>query len=173
MPITVIPADDNSGAIAGWEMLAQAARERAARLHQEQRGKKVAYQALVEKLSDPSTTEEQQNAILSQDPAQFRQTYGVPITQVGKDITTLKGGPAVDTPAARKYAAESGAPTTTKRVLVEHPGGTAAEQQQRATLASTEAGTAAEQQKTEYYKQGVRLNEGEAMRAQSSARQVV
>jgi hypothetical protein len=173
MPITVIPADENAGAIAGWQMLAEAAQRKAARLHQERQGRKVAYQALVEKLSDPSTTEEQQNAILTQDPAQFQETYGVPITQVGKDVTAFKGGPATDTPAARKYAKDSGAETTTKRVLVEHPGGTAAEQQQGATLAGTQAGTAAELQKTEYYRQSAQLATQENTRAQSTARQTV
>lgn len=172
MPITVIPADDNSGAIAGWEMLSRAASERNARIAQERAGQKVAYQALIEKLSDPATTEAQQNAILSQDPAQFLSTYGVPITSVGRDIETLRG--AADTPAARKAGAgASGAPVDRKRVLVEHPGGTAGEQQAAATLAGTKAGTTAEEQKTAYYAQGVRLNEQEATVQMSQARQVI
>lgn len=154
MAITVLPANENAGAIAGWDMLAQAARQlglqRRQQAYETSQAQKVAYQSLIKTLSDPNTTEDQQNAILSQDPQQFLRTYGVPKEQVGRDISTFKGGPGVDTPAAREFAAESGAPMENKRVLVAHPGGTPEEQAAAANLAM-------EKQKLEYYRQGTRL----------------
>ena len=165
MALTVIPAPDMSGANEGWRILAESVEQR----RRERHAKEAAYQDLVVKLSDPNTTEDQQNAILSQDPKVFENTYGVKLAQVGKDIATFRtaaSAPPVTAPGASPMA-PGAAPTdiapgkmqmsnaalapgesTTRRVLVPHPGGTAQEQQQRATLENTRANTEAERART-------------------------
>jgi hypothetical protein len=142
MSVTIIPAPDMSGATAGWEMLSRAVQLNRAREQQKQ----AAYQDLVIKLSDPTTTEDQQNAILTQDPAQFKITYGVPIEQVGKDIARFQKS-AKDIVAPNGMVLQGQEFVGNKRVLVEHPEGTAQEQQQRATLTGTIASTEAEKQR--------------------------
>lgn len=137
MPVTIYPAPDQSGATAGWEMLARGIAAGQA----VKRQKEGNYQALITQLSSPDTTEEQQSAILTQDPQQFRATYGVPIEQVGKDIVEFRK--AADVVAKSGMVMNSAAPAqeTRRRVLVEHPGGTAQQQQQAATLENTKVNT--------------------------------
>lgn len=170
MPITVIPADDRGSDREGLGLSLLAQAQENAKLRRERQT--ADYADLVKFLSNPNTSEEEQNAVLTMDPKAFQSKYGVPITSVGKDVQTFRDK-ASDTPAARKYAAESGAPMDKKRILVEHPGGTAQEQQQAATLAQTQENVAAEQQKRKYYEQAVLLNQQQGMIELSNARQAV
>lgn len=159
MPVTIIPAKDQSGANAGWEMLARGIQLGQARKH----ARETAYQDLIIKLSDPGTTEDQQNAILTQDPKQFQASYGVPLEQVGKDIARFRKS-AADITAPNGMVMQGQEFAGNRRVLVEHPAGTAQEQQQRATLESTYAGTAAETQRAAANKTQAELNVGEEQR---------
>lgn len=135
MSVTIIPAPDNSGAIAGWEMLARTIAQNAAARRQRESN----YQDLIIKMSDPNTTVDQQNAVLTQDPKQFKATYGIDISQVGKDITQFRK--AADVVAPNGMVMTGTAPAENKRVLVDHPGGTAQQQQQAATLTNTQTNT--------------------------------
>jgi len=131
MALTVIPAPDMSGATAGWEMLARSVQ----RNQEHKRERETQYQNLILKLSAPDTTEEQQNAILTQDPKQFESFYGVPLAQVGKDVAQFRS-------AAKDIETPSGSePAGSKRVLVPHPGGTDAQRKEAADLAQTQAQT--------------------------------
>jgi hypothetical protein len=167
MPITVIPADENAGAIAGWQMLHDALQRRWDREAQLTREKKVAYQALISNLSDPNTTEEQQNAILSQDPKQFHNTYGVPIESVGKDVARIRAAAGPGMGVAVAPGTPGGPGIDTQRILVPHPGGTAQQQQQAATLASTKEQTAADIQRRAYYEQATQLTGMESVRQEA------
>lgn len=156
MALAIIPAPDMSGQTAGWQMLADSLRQRAA----DKRAKQAQYQELILKLSAPDTTEDQQNAILSQDPAQFEAMYGVPLANVGRDVAQFRT-------ASRDLVAPNGMvmnvvePTgTSKRVLVPHPGGTLAEQRAQAELEQTRASTAAETQRAASGASQVALNQG-------------
>lgn len=164
MPITVLPPPDQSGAIAGWEALARGIQIGQSRRRQRQES----YQALITQLSHPDTTEEQQNAILTQDPQQFRAFYGVPIEQVGKDVLKFRtAAQSVQSPSGMDMNRPEFAGT--KRVLVEHPGGTARQQQERATLTATQANTEQSraqmreaEARTELASAGMRLNVAQA-----------
>ena len=140
MALTVLPAPDMSGQNEGWRLLAEATD----RQRRERHAHETAYQSLITKLSDPDTTEAQQNALLTQDPKTFKNVYGVDISQVGKDVASFKtAAGSVGAPNGMQMSNAALAPGdgVSKRVLVAHPGGTAQEQQQAASLESTRAST--------------------------------
>jgi hypothetical protein len=165
MSITVIPAPDMSGQNAGWQILADSIRQRNA----ERRAKQAQYQDLILKLSDPNTGEDQQNAMLTQDPKQFEQFYGVPLDQVGKDVATFKNAAKDVIAPGSSMVMNKSEFAGSKRLLVPHPTGTPLEQKQQAELGQTvaqtrqaEATTMSERQRTEYYQQQLGLNAQEA-----------
>lgn len=167
MPITVIPADDRGDREGlGLSLLAQA--QENAKLRRERQT--ADYADLVKFLSNPNTSEEEQNAVLTMDPKAFQSKYGVPITRVGKDVSTFAN--TADTPAVLKRF-ESPTAASTKRIVREQPGGTPVAQQAAATLAQTKENVAAEQQKRAYYEQAVKLNEQQGMIELSNARQAI
>lgn len=153
MPITIIPAADQSGANQGWEILARSIQLGQARRQQRNDN----YQNLIFKLSHPDTTEDEQNAILTSDPAAFKAAYGVDISQVGKDVSQFRTAAAsVAAPeVAGRAAQEIGTMDLnrakyagTKRLLVPRPGGTAKQQQEAATLRQTQVQTVGDEART-------------------------
>lgn len=117
MPVSVIPAPDNSGMSQGLAILSAAIEANKRRQWDMARDQAANLENL--RANAPKLPEDQQNALLNIPPAQFKQRYGV-------DIDTVA-------PINKE---------TGKRLFIAYPQGTPEEQKQRAELAQTQQATA-------------------------------